>query len=623
MTYDAVPLIPRSALFGNPERTTPEISPDGTLLGFVAPDAGVLNVWVGPLDGSTEPAPVTRDRGRGIAAFGFCQDDRTLVYLQDADGDENWRVYLQDLKTGVATCVTPYDVRAQILRHNRWHPTSILLGLNKDNPKLHDVYLLELPTGELKLLEHNPGFASWLFDTDLAVRGGTTMTDDGGTIIHLRPAPTGDFVPWRAVPPEDVVGTDVLGFTRDGGTVLLLTPQGANATRLVAVDPATGAERVLAEDPHYDVGAVIQNPDTLEPQAVVFAKDRDEWVWLDDDFGARVTAVREAIRADGVDGEIAIGRSERQDRVWLVPTMPSDGATRYYRHDWRTGRTDLLFSHRPELDQYELAPMEPFAFTARDGLEVHGYVTFPPGAERSELPAVLAVHGGPRSRDSWGYRPEPQWLANRGYACVQVNFRGSTGYGKAFCAAGDKEWGRRMHDDLVDAVDHCVARGWVDRDRVAIMGASYGGYAALAGAAFTPTVFRCAIDLFGPSNLLTLLESLPAYWKPMITHMYAKVGDPRTERDLLWERSPLSAVDAIDIPILIVQGANDPRVNRAESEQIVAALAAKGLPHEYLLFENEGHGLARPENRERFYAVAESFLAQHLGGRTEFTAPAP
>lgn len=611
-------LIPRSVLFGNPQRTSPEISPDGTQVGFIAPVDDVLNVFVGPLDGSSDPAPVTHDRDRGIPVFGFCHDDRTLIYLQDTDGDENWRVHVLDLPTGESRCVTPANVQAKILQHNRWHPTSVLLGLNQQNPQLHDVYRLDLTTGELELVERNPGFASWIIDADLAVRGAAKLTDDGGAIFALRDPVSGEYVPWRTIPVDDLAGTNVVGFTRDGKTMLLITPVDANTTRLLAVDVASGAERVVAADPTFDVGAVLQHPDTLEPQAVVIAKDRQEWIWLDDDLRADVARLQATLRDDhGVDGEIAIGRKERTDRIWLVPVAASDGPMRYFVHRRDTGETGFWFAHRPELDDYRRAVMEPFSFQARDGLDVHGYLTFPPDAPRRDLPAVLLVHGGPRARDSWGYDPEAQWLASRGYVCIQVNYRGSAGYGKEFCNAGNKEWGRRMQDDLVDAIDYCAGRGWVDRSRVGIMGASYGGYAALAGVAFTPDVFRCAIDVCGPSNLLTLLDSLPPYWSPLVSYMHATVGDPATERTMLWERSPLSRVGDIRVPVLVVQGANDPRVKQAESEQIVGALAAAGIPHEYLLFDDEGHGLAQPANRERFYATAERFLADHLGGASE------
>jgi dipeptidyl aminopeptidase/acylaminoacyl peptidase len=556
---------------------------------------------------------VTDDRGRGIRLFAFCHDDRTLLYLQDTDGDEDWRLYALDLEAGGdARLVTPGEgVHAVLLGHNRWNPTTVLVGLNADNPQLHDVYRLDLGSGSLDKVEANPGFAGWVVDSDLQIRGGVAMTEDGGAVVQLREA-DGSYSPWLMVAPEDVATTDVLGYTRDGSALLMLSSVDANTARLVRLDLASGAESVLAEDPVYDVSGVVLHPETLEPQSVVFAKERDEWWHLDQDLGREVDALRARLR-----GDVGISRSVRDDRRWLVTDMPSDGAVHYHVLDRDTGELTFLFAHKPALDGYDLAPMEPFSYTARDGLQIHGYVTFPLGVERRDLPALLDVHGGPWARDDWGYDPEAQWMANRGYVCIQVNFRGSTGYGKAFGNAGDKQWGRAMHTDLLDAVDHVVARGWVDRSRVAVYGGSYGGYAALAGAAFSPDVFRCAVDIVGPSNLLTLLASVPEYWKPQIAFMHTKVGDPETERDMLWERSPLSRVDDIRIPVLVAQGRNDPRVKVAEAEQIVGALREKGIDHEYLLFEDEGHGLARPENRERFYAAAERFLANHLGGRSE------
>jgi dipeptidyl aminopeptidase/acylaminoacyl peptidase len=613
VTYDAVPLIPRDVLFGNPERVSPALSPDGTRLGFIAPDEGVLNVWVGPDHDPSAARPVTHDRGRGIRAFAFCHDDRTLVYIQDTDGDENWRLYTLDLTTGEARLVTPGEgVHALVLAHNRWHPTTMLVGLNADNPELHDIYRLDLITGDFDKVEANPGYAGWLIDPDLRVRGGVAMTEDGGAVVALRNLDAGQDEPWLEIAPEDVATTGLAGFSRDGTAAYLLSSIGANASRLLRVDLATREESVLAADPAYDVGNILVDPETLEPQSVVFAKDRDEWVHLDPDLGAEIDSLRGRLR-----GEIDISRPVRNDRRWLLSDMPADGPVHYFVYDRDSGELTFLFAHKPALDDYELAPMEPFVFTARDGLTVHGYVTFPPRVERTGLPAVLNVHGGPWARDTWGYDPEAQWLANRGYVCIQVNFRGSTGYGKAFGNAGDKEWGQAMHADLIDAVDHCADRGWIDRERVGIYGGSYGGYAALVGAAFTPEVFRCAVDMVGPSNLLTLLASVPDYWKPQIAFMHAKVGNPETERDMLWERSPLSRVDDITIPVLVAQGRNDPRVKVAEAEQIVTALQEKGIDHEYLLFEDEGHGLARPENRERFYAAMEAFLATHLGGRRQ------
>jgi dipeptidyl aminopeptidase/acylaminoacyl peptidase len=305
------------------------------------------------------------------------------------------------------------------------------------------------------------------------------------------------------------------------------------------------------------------------------------------------------------------------DATWLVAFTNDAGPIPYFAYDRARRAGRFLFEHQAALSRYELAPMEPFLFTARDGLTIHGYATFPPGGGRARLPTVLNVHGGPWVRDVWGYDPTAQWLANRGYLCVQVNYRGSTGYGKSFAAAGDREWGARMHDDLIDAVAFITGQGWSDRRRVGIMGGSYGGYAALVGAAFTPDVFCCAVDIVGPSNLKTLIETIPEYWTPLIAQFHRRVGDPAADADFLWSRSPLSRAADIRIPLLIAQGANDPRVKQAESEQIVAALEQAGVEHEYMLFPDEGHGFAKPENRLQFYAAAERFLARHLGGRAE------
>ena len=611
VTYDATPLIPRSVLFGNPERTAPSISPDGTLIGFVAPVDGVLNVWVGPLDDPASAAPVTFDRGHGVTAYRFAHDDRTLLYLRDTDGDENWRLYTLDLQSGESTLRTPADgVTAALMGHNRWNPTTVLVGLNADNPQLHDVYRLDLVSGALEKVETNPGFAGWLVDSDLDVRGGAAMTADGGMVIALRDE-SGEYQPWRQVDPADVATTSVLGYTRDGTAMLMISSEGVNTGRLVRIDAATGEQTVLAEDATYDVSGILTDPETLEPRSVVFAKDRTEWLHLDAALGAEIDAIRAQLA-----GDIGISR-DRANRTWLITESPSDGPVRYYRYDRETRSLTFLFAHKPALLDYVLAPMEPFSFTTRDGLTVHGYVTYPVGVEPRDLPAVLTVHGGPWARDEWGYNPEVQWLANRGYACIQVNYRGSTGYGKQFLNAGDRQWGAAMHDDLLDAIDHLVDAGTIDRDRVAIYGGSYGGYAALVGAAFTPDVFRCAVDLVGPSNLATLIASVPEYWKPQIALFHTKVGNPETEPELLWERSPLSRVDDISIPVLVAQGKNDPRVKEAEAQQIVDAMAAKGLAYEYLLFPDEGHGLVKPENRERFYSAAERCLAAHIGGRAE------
>ena len=615
-----VELIPRSVLFGNPERTGPRISHDGSSLAWIAPRDGVLNVWVAPIEGSSgvdwEAArPVTDDRDRGVRQFGWAWDGRHLLYVQDVGGDENWRLYDVDLETGARRDLTPFEkIHAMIIGSSKRRRGEVLVGINADNPQLHDVYRLDLSTGALVKEIENPGYAGWLADEDLVVRCALAPLPDGGFDVLVRDSAAAD-AEWRTlltIPAEDATSSDVVSFSGDGQSLLVISSAGADKARLTRVDIATGASTVLTEDPDADVSGAILHPDTRDPQVVTILKDRMTYVVLDPSVEDDVKAIRALHPGD----PIFAGRDEA-DQTWLVGFTYDTGSIAYYMYDRAAKSGALLFEARPELSSYTLAAMEPFSFTARDGLTIHGYVTFPPGLDRSSLPAVLNVHGGPQVRDTWGYNPEAQWLANRGYLCVQVNYRGSTGYGKAFVAAGDREWGGKMHDDLIDAMAHVVSAGWADPSRVAIYGGSYGGYAALVGAAFTPGVFCCAVDIVGPSNLKTLLETIPPYWAPMIAQLYRRVGNPETDADFLWSRSPLSRARDIRIPLLIAQGANDPRVKQAESEQIVAALEDAGIEHEYMLFPDEGHGFAKPENRIKFYAAAERFLARYLNGRYE------
>ena len=605
-------LIPRSVLFGNPTRLSPAISPDGGRLAYIAPVDGILNVWVGTLGGD-DFRPVTDDRDRGIRFFSWAQDNRHLLYIQDRGGDEDWHAYATDLAAGGTRDLTPFDgIQARLLAMDKDFPDTLLLGMNRRTPELHDVYRLDLPSGEMTVVAENPGYADWVADRRLQVRGALQPTPDGGMLMLVRDTQEDAWRTIHAVGLEDALTTTPVGFTADGASLLMISSHDANTGRLVRLGLNGGAGEVLFEDPEYDAVGVVTDPDTREPDLVTVLRDRAEVVVLNPRLATDVERVRSLHP-----GDLGLISRDHTNQVWVVAFTADDGPISYYAYDRRTSEGTFLFTHRPELEHYALAKMEPFSFTARDGLTIHGYLTFPPGVERSGLPAVVNVHGGPWSRNAWGFNPEAQWLANRGYLCVQVNFRGSTGYGKRFVSAGDREWGARMHDDVVDAVHWVVDRRYVDPARVAIYGGSYGGYAALVGATFTPEVFRCAVDIVGPSNLKTLIESTPPYWKPLIAQFHARVGDPATEADFLWSRSPLSRVDQIRIPVLIAQGANDPRVKQAESEQIVAAMKEKGIPYEYLLFADEGHGFAKPENRLRFYAAAERFLAHHIGGRFE------
>ena len=616
MSYDAVPLVPREVLFGNPEKIQPRISPDGKRLAYIAPVDGVLNVWVGDVGAADDGfKPVTNDTDRGIRAFFWGQDNARILYVQDAGGDENWRLFDTELATGTTRDLTPFEgVQAQLIAEEKEFPTELLVGLNKENPQLHDVYHLDVETGELEMVLKNPGIIGFVADAEMRVRAGLQPRPDGGMNLVGRP-PGAAAEEWQMlidVNSDDALSTAPIGFTADGKSLYLLSSVDANASRLLRVDLSDLKTVVLAEDPQYDVSGVMSNPDTKEIQMVSFTKARTENVVIDPQIADDIAAIEQIQPGDFT----FLGR-DHADRTWLVAFTVDDGPVAYYAWDRETRQATFLFHHQPALSDYTLASMEPFSFTARDGLEIHGYLTFPPGVDRSDLPAVLMVHGGPWARDNWGFNAEAQWVANRGYVSVQVNFRGSTGYGKAFVNAGNKQWAAAMHDDLIDAVEHVVGKGWVDRKRVAISGGSFGGYAALVGATFTPDVFCCAVDVVGPSNLQTLIESIPPYWAPIVAQFHERVGNPETEADFLWERSPLSKVDQIRIPILVAQGANDPRVKQAESEQIVNAMREKGIDHVYLLFGDEGHGFAKPSNRMRFFSEAEKFLSKHLGGRFE------
>jgi dipeptidyl aminopeptidase/acylaminoacyl peptidase len=612
-----VELIPREVLFGNPERSMASLSPDGSHVAFLAPVEGVLNVWVAPRSDLASAKPVTDDRDRGIRWYEWAHDDRHVIFVQDRGGDENWHLYSVELASGEVVDLTPFDgVQVLPMHRSPARPSEVLVGINKASPQFHDAYLVDLDRGSCDLVQTNTQFAgptgvAWFADDDFELRAGLRPTSDG-TGYELCVPNGAEWESILTVGFEDAMSTHVLGVTGDGKSLLLVSSTDANAGRLVRLDLSSRELEVVAEDDAYDVRNVVLHPVSREPQVVTIVRDRADNVAVDPSVADDLAAASSL-----ADGELAIQGADDADRSWIVSAIADDGPTRTYVLDRSTGESTLLFEDRPSLSGYTLSKMEPFSFVSRDGLTIHGYLTFPADVPRKDLPAVLLVHGGPWARDVWGFVPYAQWLANRGYVCVQVNFRGSTGYGKAFLNAGDREWGARMHDDLLDAVDWVVGQGFVDRTKVGILGGSYGGYAALVGASFTPDVFACAVDIVGPANLKTLLEAIPPYWVGIAEQFKRRIGDVTKDEALLWERSPLSRAADIKIPLLIGQGANDPRVPKAEPEQIIAALEANGIPYQYLLFEDEGHGFAKPENRMRFNAAAEEFLAAHLGGRFE------
>lgn len=602
-------LIPRSVLFGNPERSNPSISPDGKQLGYLAPVDGVLNVWIRTL-GKTDDRPVTHDTHRGIRNFLWQYDNQHVLYLQDKGGDENWRLYQTDTVSKQTKDLTPFDkVRVDILAY-RWNfPDTILVAMNQRDPKVFDVHRIDLKTGKIELDTQNPGdVGDWAADNALQVRAAQIQTDDGGTIIRVRDdakSPWRELIKWGA---DETFG-GLNGFTPDNRALWVTTSLDVNAARLLEIDLATGKRKVITKDPQFDVRGTINDPKTNSLEAVSYAKQRTEYVVIDPKVEADFAALHK-VRA----GDIGDLSQSLDNQHWIVGFVSDDAPVYWYLYERPTRKATLLFSNRPQLEKYKLSAMKPIEFTARDGMKIYGYLTTPVGIDAKNLPVVELVHGGPWARDEWGFNRYAQWLANRGYAVLQVNFRGSTGYGKQYTNAGDRQWAGTMHSDLLDAKDWAVKQGVANPAKVCIMGGSYGGYATLAGVTFSPDAFACGVDIVGPSNLNTLLKNIPPYWSTILTVFHKRMGDTEP---VLTAQSPLFKADQIKVPLLIGQGANDPRVNKVESDQIVAAMRKNNKPVEYYVFPDEGHGFARPVNNMAFNAASEVFLAKYLGGRSE------
>lgn len=627
-----VPLVPRKLIFGNPDREAIQVSPDGEYLAWLAPLDGVLNVWVAPRPDLSSARPFTHDTTRGIRVFWWAFAPNTLLYAQDAGGDENWRLYSIDLAHNALTDLTPFEgVQAQPYQFSPEFPDEILVGLNKDNPELHDLYRLNIKSGALQLLCINEGFRSFLTDEGFNLRGASRMTEDGGVEL-LKPVPvdgsaglaseTADrWTVWQKVPPEDAMTTFITGFDKSRQTVFIADSRGRDTSALYAMDYDTGDKTLLAEDRHADIDGRLAHPTQKQIQAVSFTYTRKSWKILDPAI-APDWAYLETV----ADGEIEVTSRSQDDRYWTVQYRVDDGPVRFYLYDREARQASFMFTNQPALEGQPLVKMIPQVIKSSDGLDLVSYYSLPAKSDSNQdgipdhpLPMVLLPHGGPWGRDVWGYNDHFQWLANRGYAVISVNFRSSTGFGKAFTNAGDKELGGKVIRDQLEAVQWAIRQGIADPHKVAILGGSFGGYSTLAGLTFFPETYAAGVDLFGPANLITLIETTPPYWKPLLAMLNHRVGDLNTPegRALLEAHSPLTFVDRIRVPLLIGQGVNDPRVRQAESDQIVQAMRAKGLPVTYVLYPDEGHGFARPENRLSFFAIAEAFLSNVLGGRYE------
>jgi dipeptidyl aminopeptidase/acylaminoacyl peptidase len=618
----AAPLIERTKFFGNPEKTGGQISPDGKWLAWIAPRDGVRNVWVAPVNDPAAARPMTAEKSRPIAGYWWSPDSQQILFVTDKGGDENYLLYGVDVGSGVQKTLTPFEkTRAIVGGVSRLVKDRIIVGLNNRDPRWHDLHSLDLATGKLTLVMQNDGFAGYGVDQQLNVRTAIKPRPDGGMDIYKVENGKVATTPSETIPFEDTQTTQPAGYTPDGKTLYWVDSRGRDTAALLAEDLATGKKTLIAENPKADIGGALVDHKTGKVLAYAFNYFKTEWTPVDPSVRADLAFLDSQLK-----GEIAITSRTDDDGLWIVGVDPVTSPSAAYLFDRKARKLTQLYVTRPALQGAPLAAMHPVEIRTRDGLTQVSYLTLPPGSDPDgdgrpdkPVPMVLFVHGGPWGRDVYGYNSYHQWLANRGYAVLSPNFRGSTGFGKTFVNAGDLEWGRKMHDDLIDAVDWAVKSGVAPKDKIAIMGGSYGGYATLAGLTFTPETFACGVDIVGPSNLNTLLSTVPPYWEAMRTMFAKRVGDLATPEGqaLLKDRSPLTHAQAIRRPLLIGQGANDPRVKQAESDQIVQAMQARGIPVTYVLFPDEGHGFARPENSIAFNATAENFLATCLGGRAE------
>lgn len=618
---NAEELIPRALIFSDPKYSLIKISPNSKYLSYLAPFGGALNIWIRNFKKNGKAKPITNNKKRGITNYFWAYNNKDILYIDDHDGNEDWRIYKVNITNGdQKTLISIKNVQAKIIATSYQFPCEILIGLNNRRSEFHDLYLLNIDNGTLKLIYKNNFFTDFICDEFLMPKIGIEFTQSSKKIVYTL---NNKFVKKKIliIEPEDIITTLPISLNKTSNTLYILNSIGRNTTALTSMNIANHKSTIIAKNDKADIRDVMIHPTDRTIEAYYVTHEKTDLFVIDNKIKEDVNYLKQI-----AEGDLEIISRSLDNKTWIIKYTTDIKPPHYYYYDRNHKKAVFLFSSRPELDNFYLNNMQPVTIESRDGLKLISYLSLPRtvkhenGLSKIPVPLILVVHGGPNSRDEWGYNSIHQWLTNRGYAVLSINFRGSTGFGKIFTNAGNGEWGAKMHDDLIDGIEWAIKNGITMRNNIAIMGGSYGGYATLIGLTKTPDIFSCGIDIVGISNLITFLDSIPPYWQPFYALLKKRLGgDPKTEygRAFLMSRSPINFIANIKKPLLIGQGANDPRVKQAESEQIVEAIKSKHIPVTYILYPDEGHGFQRAENRLSFYAVAETFLAQHLKGKLE------
>ena len=604
------PEIPLEDFFKNPEKTAYQLSPDGEQLAFMMPWKNRLNIFVQKTS-SDDVKRLTSAEERDIAGY-FWANNKRVAYVQDKGGDENFRLYAVDLDGNNQKDLTPFEkVRVELIDELKDNDEELLIAMNNRDARLFDVYRINVNSGEMNMIAQNPGnITGWMTDHEGKLRIATT-TDGVNTGILYRKNESEDFKLITSTNFKETLSPSM--FTYDNNLVYMMSNIGRDKLAIVKYDIENNKElEVIYEHPEVDVSGLLSSDKRKVITGAAFVTDKRHYHFFD----KQREQLQKDLEAKLPGYEVVVSHSNREEDKILVRTYSDKSRGAYYYYNLENKEFKKLADVSPWLNEDDMADMKPIEFESRDGLKIHGYLTLPRGAEPKSLPIVVNPHGGPWHRDAWGFNPEVQFLANRGYAVLQINFRGSTGYGRDFWEISFKQWGKTMQDDVTDGAMRLIKQGIADERKIAIYGGSYGGYAVLAGLAFTPDLYACGVDYVGVSNLFTFMKSIPPYWEPYLEMIYEMVGNPEKDKELMESASPVFHADKIKAPLLIAQGANDPRVAKSESDQIVEALKRKNIDVPYIVKDNEGHGFHNEENKFEFYRAMEDFLKTHLGGRT-------